>query len=534
MSNQPGRQQGIFAREATGLTRQIGAWDAFLGNILAMGVSYFFVFAYFASLLFPGADLPITVFVTLIPGVVVALLYYLFTVAMPRTGGDYVWTSRILHPSLGFMTNLVLTFTWLSSLAVAIAWGISYGLVPSLAAVGLVDRNSAAANLATWLSSTTNAFALACILIVLFVLPVMLGVRAPFKVMWVLFGIALIGTLVTIAAFLSTPNGTFITNFNHLSSMNYASTIKTAGLTPGFAVGVTITGSIFTMTNFLGFFSSAYFTGEVKRVARSQVIAMFGSLFFLVAIALLVYSSLYYSVGADFLNALTNLQGTGNAAYKLPAVPVINFLVAFANTNPYVIMISGIALLATGLGGATLFAFVGVRNLFAWSFDRLMPTAMTRLDSKRGAPYVASIVILACAIIFAAVYYFTSFFTFYVYATLNLFIVFIMVSIAAIVFPFRLKSQFAASPSIVSKKVGGVPLISILGVIGVIVNGYFGYATTSPSVTPPPTGALLSTLAFASVPLTIIAAFVIYGIAYLVRRSQGIALGLAFKEIPPE
>jgi APA family basic amino acid/polyamine antiporter len=119
MSNQAGSK--IFARDATGLTRQIGAWDAFLGNILAMGVSYFFVFAYFASLLFPGANLPVTVFVTLIPGIVVALLYYLFTVAMPRTGGDYVWTSRILHPSLGFMTNVVLTFTWLSSIATAVA-----------------------------------------------------------------------------------------------------------------------------------------------------------------------------------------------------------------------------------------------------------------------------------------------------------------------------------------------------------------------------------------------------------------------------
>ena len=532
MSNQTDKK--IFARDATGLTRQIGAWDAFLGNILAMGVSYFFVFAYFASLLFPGVDLPVTVFVTLIPGVVVALLYYLFTVAMPRTGGDYVWTSRILHPSLGFMTNMVLTFTWLSSLAVAVAWGITYGHVPSLAAVGLVDHITAASNLATSLSSTATAFALACVLIVIFILPVLLGVKAPFKVMWVLFAIALVGTLVTVGAFLSAPNGTFVSNFNSLSGMNYASTISTAKLPLGFVVGATLTGSIFTMTNFLGFFSSAYFTGEVKKVARSQVIAMFGSLFFLVVVALLVYSSVYYSAGSDFLNAITNLQGTGNAAYTLPAAPVLNFLVAFANTNPYVIMLSGIALFATGMGGATLFAFVCVRNLFAWSFDRLMPTAMTRLDSKRGAPYVASIAILICAIVFAAVYYFTSFFSFYLYATLNLFIVFIMVSIAAIVFPYRLKSQFAASPSIVTKRVGGIPFISILGVIGVIVNGYFGYATTSPAITPLPSSPVLTTLAFASVPLTIIAAFVIYGISYFVRKSQGIALGLAFKEIPPE
>jgi hypothetical protein len=34
------------------------------------------------------------------------------------------------------------------------------------------------------------------------------------------------------------------------------------------------------------------------------------------------------------------------------------------------------------------------------------------------------------------------------------------------------------------------------------------------------------------VPLTIVAAFVIYGISYTVRKRQGIELGSAFKEIP--
>jgi hypothetical protein len=81
-------EKGTFVREATGLVKAISGMDAFLGNILAMGIAYFFVFEYFATLLFPGVNLPITILVTLIPGVVVALLYYLFTVAMPRTGGD--------------------------------------------------------------------------------------------------------------------------------------------------------------------------------------------------------------------------------------------------------------------------------------------------------------------------------------------------------------------------------------------------------------------------------------------------------------
>src|SRR6202040_829194 len=135
------------------------------------------------------------------------------------------------------------------------------------------------------------------------------------------------------------------------------------------------------------FFSSSYFGGEVKRVARSQVIAMFGSLIFLMAIALLIYGSVYYSAGSDFLNAMSPLAGTSSSSYPLPAVPVLNFLVTFAQPNSLVIAISGIGLLATGLGGATLFAFVCLTDLFSWPFDRIVPDNLTRLASKRGSPY---------------------------------------------------------------------------------------------------------------------------------------------------
>ncbi len=527
-------EKGAFVREATGLTRQISGWDAFLGNILAMGIAYFFVFEYFATLLFPGVDLPITIIVTLIPGVVVALLYYLFTVAMPRTGGDYVWTSRILGAPLGFMTNLVLTFTWMASMATAVAWGISYGIVPMTAALGMVQNNSGLLSLSSTLAQPNNAFILTAALIVLFIVPIMLGTRAAFRVMWVMFAISLIGALVTVVAFLSAPNATFIANFNRLSGMDYHTAITEAALPLGFVFGATITGSIFTMTNFLGFFSSAYFSGEVKRVQRSQVLAMFGSLLFLMVIAFLIYGSAYYSAGSDFLNAISLLYVTGTG-YALPAVPTLNFLVAFASPNPAVIVLSGLALLATGLGGATLFAFVCVRNLFAWSFDRVMPTALTRLDSKRGSPNYAVAVILVIAVLLTGVYYYTSFFTYYVFATLNLFVVFTMVSIAAVLFPYRLKSVFEASPAIVRKKLGTVPLITVLGVIGILVNVYFGWATAQPAISPPPSGSILvQYVAYTTVPLTIIAGFVIYGVSYAVRKSQGIALGAAFKEIPPE
>lgn len=522
-------------RNATGLTRQIGSSEAFLGNILAMGVCYFFVFAFFASFLLPGTNLPVTVLVTLVPGSIVALLYYLFTVAMPRTGGDYIWTSRILHPSLGFVTNFLLTFTWLTSIATAVGWGITYGVAPMFAAIGLVENNTGLTSLASTLASPRTGFVLSALLIFLFIVPIFFGAKAAFRVMWGAFLVSLLGALVMVAAFYSANNSTLITNFNSLSGMNYQAIISKAALPLGFTVSATLTGSIFTMTNFLGFFSSSYFSGEVKKVARSQVVAMFGSLIFLVVIAFLIYGSSYYSAGSDFMNAISLLCGTGSSACTLPVAPVLNYLVAFAQPNSLVIALSGLGLLATGLGGATLFAFVCVRNLFAWSFDRITPEALTKLDSKRGAPYVSIIVIMILSVFFSAIYYFTQFFTYYVYATLNLFIVFVMVSIAAILFPYKLKGVFDSAPPIVNKKIGGFPVISLIGIIGVIVNVFFGYETVTPAITPAvPGGVLLQNLAYASVPITIVVGFAIYGVSYYYRKSKGVPLNKIFSEIPPE
>jgi APA family basic amino acid/polyamine antiporter len=524
----------VFAREATGLTREIGARDALTGNILAMGVAYLFVFAFYSSLLYPGVDLPITVLFTLIPGVVVTLIYYLFTVVMPRTGGDYVWVSRVVHPSIGFLTNFLITFALMSSVAVGPAWAVSYGLSPMFVALGLITSNSALSNIGVSILSPTTSFVITTLLMSVFIVPLFLGTKNVFRVLWGLFAVAALGTVVTVLAFFLTPQSVFAANFNRLSGMNYAQTIASSGLPMGFSLSMTLTGSIFTITNFLGFYTSAYYTGEVKRVQSSQIYAMLGSIAVMAVFGVLVYASAYHAVGSSFLDAISLLSGSGSSSYLLAAPPTLNFLVAFAVPNPWIIILSALALVATGLATATVFSFVCVRNLFAWSFDRLMPTAIAKIDSKRGSPYVAIGIIWILSILFVAVYFYTIFFQFYIYSTLEIFIAFILASIAAILFPYRKKELFSSAPSFVKKKIGSVPWITVLGVLGVALNGYLAYATLQPAVTPPPSGALVRTLAYAVVPVTIIAAFAIYSVAHAYRRRQGFDLGLAYKEIPPE
>jgi amino acid transporter len=523
-------------REATGLTRALSGWDALIGNIMSMGIAFVFVYAYFASLLYPGVNLPLTVGVALLPGIVFSIVYYLFTVAMPRTGGDYVWVSRIVHPAVGYLGNFFITFTLFTIVGTVAAWVPIYGLGPLFVGLGLIrGGNSEYLTLAFKLSSPPFSFAIAAVLVVLFVVPLFFSLKSTYRLLWVLFVITAIGTLVMVAAYFSSSQGAFASNFNSLTNMNYAKTISIAGLPSGFTVQMTLTGSVFTILNFIGFNFSAYYTGEVKEVKRGQIIAMIGSLFLFALFMALVYTSAYHAAGSDFLNAASYLFATGNGNYTLPAPPVLNLLVTFASPTPLVILATGIGFIAACVAEITVLSFVGGRNFFAWSFDRLMPSWLVRLDSKRGSPYIISIATMILGIIFAWLYIYTIFFQFLAYAVVNALITFGITSVAAIIFPFKAKNIFDTSPPVVRRKIGKIPVISLLGIAGVILASYLSYATLQPAVTPPPSSVpLINLLAYVFIPLTGAIALVIYTVAYYYRKSRGIDIGLVFREIPPE
>jgi len=95
----------VFVREATGLVREMSAYDVAIFNFAILG--YLFTL-YFTLSLIPliGGDYVWGNILTAVLDTFVVYTYYAFHVAMPRTGGDYVFISRTLTPSLGFVSNI--------------------------------------------------------------------------------------------------------------------------------------------------------------------------------------------------------------------------------------------------------------------------------------------------------------------------------------------------------------------------------------------------------------------------------------------
>ena len=76
----------VFTRNATGLVRQIGAFDSFVFNFLSMALFGVMFTMVFAMGLYPNANISYWILLALIPAVIVALTYIVLSVAMPRTG----------------------------------------------------------------------------------------------------------------------------------------------------------------------------------------------------------------------------------------------------------------------------------------------------------------------------------------------------------------------------------------------------------------------------------------------------------------
>jgi amino acid transporter len=106
---------------------------------------------------------------------------------------------------------------------------------------------------------------------------------------------------------------------------------------------------------------------------------------------------------------------------------------------------------------------------------------------------------------------------------------YLIVMIAAIVYPFLNKKLFDQSPTIVTRRIGGIPLMSVLGVVGTLaLIVVFYYLIIDPSVS----GA--TTTGMEVIAVVYVVSIVAYFGARAYRKSHGIDVSLAFREIPPE
>ncbi len=524
----------VFVREATGLTRQLSGLDVLMYNVLNMGTPWPFLYIFFAGAAYAGVNTPVTVLIGLVPNLLIALLYYYLTVAFPRTGGDYVWVSRLLHPAIGFMESWALVIFFLSFFGPVSGWFLTYGLSTIYTNLAVATGNQAYLTIATALSSQQSLLIGSLFVLVVTILAGGFGLRNTFRFQWATFVIILIGIGVFLIALGTTSPATFKTNFNNLSGANYDNLLgaaNRAGFVTEFTLFGTAIGSFYSFLNYIGYALSVYVGGEVKQSSRSQFIGIIGSTLLFALIVFLVFQAPFSVMGGNFINALSQLSASGNSAYALPSQPVTSYLVIFANPSVVVAVLVPLAIIASVVGALETLVVATVRIIFAWSFDGVLPTKFSELGGKRGTPYYALALVGVVSLVYVllAVYY-ASVLTFLAYATSGIFLTIAIVGIAGVVFPYKFKEMFAATPANVQRRVGGVPVIALLGIATLITGGFVAIIAASPIFT----GAAVNPLYLLGLAGVFISGLVIYWVSSAWNRSKGVDLSLRFKEIPPE
>src|SRR5688572_1990564 len=87
--------EGLYARKSSGLVRELGIRDAFSINIGSINVVGMAVFLIVFLSIFPNTDFTVPLLAGAAAAGLLALVYAQLLAAMPRSGGDYVFASRI-------------------------------------------------------------------------------------------------------------------------------------------------------------------------------------------------------------------------------------------------------------------------------------------------------------------------------------------------------------------------------------------------------------------------------------------------------
>ncbi|HET7143200.1 MAG TPA: APC family permease [Anaerolineales bacterium] len=539
----------VFTRKASGLVRVMSPYSAFVYNILTMGLIFPWTYLWAPGAL-PGGRLVEGILLAMLFEIPIAFVYVWLSTALPRSGGDYVFQSRVFGGGLAFTVVMSGFVIWILQWVALSGWLVSYlGLAPLFLGLGATMGN---AMFSSWGVFFTTGNGIIIVSILNGLLSMVL-LTSGFKnyvrfqhVMW--WGTLLCFATVFIILF-TTPASEFVSRINAFAvasggSPNFYETaisaVTAAGidLNPPFSLMATLLIAPIAWTSLQWATYSAQQNGEIKdaRSFKSQVFIMVGSL---VATGLLLA---LLAVGINRVAGSEFLYVAGAGYWSLIAEANINGfnlwppIVAVALTgSPLVVLIIGIGYLLNGFQ-IVCNCYIGMtRVLVAMSLDRLLPEWFSKVDEKRHTPFNAHLAYFLASIpVILAYNLVPGWVGLTLGVTFGCGYVFVVTCIAGALLPYRAKELYESSPG-AQYKIGNTPMITVLGVIG----GILGTLMVLAFLFAPQLGVLGTWSADNPWPQVIAFGLILlsavwYYVAKNSQKSKGINVDYAFKEIPPE
>jgi len=534
--------QGQFARQSTGLVRDVSTTSALFMNWLsgfppfALGVAIFFILS-----AFPGANLYGTYLIAALIGIPILFTIGLLGTVIPRSGGDWVIVTRTFGPYVGIVSSFCAVAAFVLATAYLAFIFTSAALAPSLAALGLVTDTERFTTWATTISTDTDwQFAIAMIVIALMALLHMAGLRTALGVLRWGAIFALVGLVLTGIIALIRSGGSFVSVFNEFSqpvtgeANTYNSIIQSAEAadvdpSPPFDLTTTWIASGIVLGQVIYNYLALYVAGEVRKANSFRLPAvMVGSLVGTLVLLALFTLIFLESWGSEFLTAVNGINGTED--YPFAAPPFYVFFAAISAESAILSWIVALSFIVVIPLLILVIFFLPTRIIFSWAFDGLIPFKVSEVTSGRRVPYLAlgiTFVLFAAGAAWA-VYDSGGFLTVLAYTVVFQLTSMFLLCLSAVVMPYKLPELWRSATT--ARSVGGVPLLSISGVLGMIaILVVFFLFFRYPELGITDRGeAVIVWLAVGA------GAVLFFVIARAVRSMRGEPLAQAYSEIPPE
>jgi amino acid transporter len=530
----PEASPGLYTRQATGLVREISVGSNIALNVSFVSLPLAVLIATQAPFAFPGASpFWVTVFAATLC-VFPVLMYGLFMAVMPRSGGDYVFVSRTVDPWVGFAANFNITAWYLLVIAYFGYLLAPFGFSSAFTTLGVAAHNGWFVKAGATLGTSKNwGFVVGAITLVLVALMMSLSLHRALQIFKVLFALSLVGIVLSIVLLLIHGRGDFVGAVGKFGG-NYDKIIADAhkagysGST-GFDLKNTVLAMPLAFASFGYAIVTAYAGGEVRSPRSSGMRAMLWSLLISGALVAVLMGLSSRTFGNNFLGSATFLSNNGDKAYPFGSPSFFFFYVSMLTSSKLLIGLISLSFIVAFIVALPATFLIATRNLFAWSFDRILPDKVADVNPRTHSPIVANVITLIVTLIYLALIVWGSskFLEIFFTAGLAELLTFFVVALTAIAFPFRRKALYEGSP--IRRSIAGLPVIAWLGIISLGVYALFFY----PLATNDTLGANSSTGWWATAIIAAIA-IVIYPISYLINKSRGVDLGLSFKQLPPE
>jgi amino acid transporter len=533
----------VFTRKASGLVRVMSPFSAFVYNVLTMGLIFPWTYLWAPGAL-PGGKLVWGILLAMVIEIPIALVYVWLSTALPRSGGDYVFQSRVFGGGVAFTVVMSGYVIWILQWVALSGWLLSYlGFAPLFLGLGATMGNTALSNLGIWFTSSTGIIITSILNALVAMLILISGFKNYVRLqLWMIGGTLIAFVTMLVVLFLGNPASSMarLDAFAQAvaGTQNFVQTARAAteaagvDLNPPFSLLATLLVAPIAWTSLQWATYSAQQNGEIKnaRSFSSQAFIIVGSLIFTGILLAILAAAIEKAVGTEFLYVAGAGYWAGVGEATIAGFWLWPNMIAVAlSASPLIVLLIGLGYILNS-HQIVHNCYIGMtRVMVAMSLDRLLPEWMSKVDERFHTPVNAHIAYFLASIPVILLY---NLHPGWVGLTLGVTFacgyVFVVTCLAGALLPYRAKDVYDSSPG-AKYKIGNTPLVTVLGFIGFILGGvmllmFMFYSQLG----------LTSMLAYGVVLGVLALAAIWYLVMKSAQKSRGINVDYAFKEIPPE